>query len=106
MRHAAPRHLTFNFFIAMFLLISYDIENDKTRNRVAKTLEDHGTRVQFSVFECNLTDAQYAALKKKLAKLIKPEDSIRYYRLCQECVKNVEIVGEGELTQDKQYYLV
>lgn len=90
----------------MFIVISYDIEDDKIRNRVAKTLENFGSRVQFSVFECNLTEMQYADLKKNLSKLIKPEDSIRYYRLCQECLKNVEIGGKGEITQDKEYYLV
>lgn len=91
----------------MFIVVSYDIVNDKSRNRVAKTLENFGTRVQYSVFECNLTETQFTNLKKKLFKLIKQDrDSVRYYRLCQECLNNVEIVGKGEITQDKEYYIV
>ncbi|WP_346341576.1 CRISPR-associated endonuclease Cas2 [[Phormidium] sp. ETS-05] len=36
------------------------------------------TRVQYSVFECQLTDTQYEELRSRLSKLIKPEDNIRF----------------------------
>ena len=90
----------------MFILISYDIADDKQRTRIAKLLEANGTRVQYSVFECNLTEMQLATLKKKLAKCVKPDDSIRFYRLCKECVGRVDIIGSGEVTVDRQYYIV
>lgn len=90
----------------MFILISYDIADDKLRGRTAKLLEAHGTRVQYSVFECNLTEMQLAKLKEKLAKCMKPEDSIRFYRLCKECVGRVDIIGTGEVTTERQYYIV
>lgn len=90
----------------MFVLISYDIANDRKRSKVATLLEAHGTRVQYSVFECNLSESQLASLKKKLAPHVKPEDSIRFYRLCKECVGRVEIIGAGEVTEERQYYIV
>lgn len=90
----------------MFVLISYDIADDRQRNRIATLLEAHGTRVQYSVFECHLSETQLASLKKKLAPHVRPEDSIRFYRLCKECVGRVEIIGAGEATKERQYYIV
>lgn len=90
----------------VFVLISYDIADDRERGKVATLLEAHGTRVQYSVFECNLSETQLANLKKKLAPHVKPEDSIRFYRLCRECVGRVDILGAGEVTGERQYYIV
>ena len=95
----------------MFILITYDIENDKRRSKIAKTLEGHGERVQYSVFECNLRAPQFKALKKRLASLMDgvPENetcSIRFYRLCAGCIKNIEILGQGSVTRDQDFYIV
>ena len=46
-----------------FYLISYDISNDKRRLKVMKALEDYGTRVQYSVFECWLRPQDLKSLK-------------------------------------------
>jgi len=48
-----------------FYVITYDIPVDRRRNKVATALEDHGRRVQYSVFEANLTSAQIAALRRR-----------------------------------------
>ena len=37
----------------MHYTVAYDITDDKRRNRVAKILKDFGTRIQYSVFECD-----------------------------------------------------
>lgn len=85
----------------MFVLIAYDIESDRTRRRVAETLEGYGQRVQRSVFECDLTHSQYEELRATLDALYgdTATDSIRCYRLCGKCVDNVRLIGDGELTQ-------
>lgn len=97
----------------MFILISYDIANDKRRAKIAKALEGRGTRVQYSVFECELTRSQLTELKSKLQRLMappnsipKPRDSIRFYRLCESCLQQIEIMGEGSVARDKMYYIV
>jgi CRISPR-associated protein Cas2 len=99
--------------IDMFILISYDIANDKRRTKIAKALEGKGTRVQYSVFECQLTRKQLHELKTKLQRLMapvntipKPTDSIRFYKLCESCLQEIEILGEGQVTRDKLYYIV
>ena len=38
----------------MYVVVSYDITNDRRRLKVMKTLEGFGERVQYSVFECRL----------------------------------------------------
>jgi CRISPR-associated protein Cas2 len=83
--------------VAMLYVISYDISVDRRRARVAKLLEGFGQRVQYSVFECDLTESQYAALKRKLQRVLKSDegDSLRTYRLCATCVKTVVVEGNG-----------
>lgn len=41
-------------------MITYDISDDRIRYRVAKILENHGSRVQYSVFECRLREQERA----------------------------------------------
>ena len=37
-------------------LVCYDITSDRVRNKIVKTLEGYGRRVQYSVFECDLDE--------------------------------------------------
>ncbi len=79
----------------MFVVISYDIRDDKRRTRVFKTLKNFGQWMQYSVFECELSRMEYVRLKGALNGLIdsQEEDSVRFYTLCEECKKHVERVG-------------
>lgn len=75
-------------------MVSYDIADDRRRTKIHKALKSYGQWVQLSVFECNLTDTQYAKLRSRLSKLIKPElDSVRFYFLCGCCQGKVERLG-------------
>jgi len=51
----------------MFYAISYDIRDDYRRSSVSRILEKYGTRVQRSVFECDLTLEQFQELLRKMA---------------------------------------
>lgn len=78
----------------MLITVSYDIVDDKQRTRLAKKLLNFGQRVQYSVFECNLTKKQIAEMKKQLLPLLdKEQDSLRIYRLCDTCRKQIESFG-------------
>ncbi|WP_205701337.1 CRISPR-associated endonuclease Cas2 [Herpetosiphon llansteffanensis] len=91
--------------MSMFILISYDIPHDKRRSRIAKTLENFGTRVQYSVFECNLTGSQLATVRSQLSAIIVPnEDSIRFYLLPKDAVTAIVILGQGVVTHDPIFY--
>ena len=90
----------------MLVLVSYDIEDDKTRTRLAKKLLDFGPRVQFSVFEADVADKELKKLKQELKKVkLSEKDSIRLYWLCETCTKKIKIWGKGEITKDKDYYI-
>lgn len=90
----------------MFMVVTYDISDDARRLRVAKELENWGERTQFSVFECELTEAQEATLLERLRAICLEGDALRVYRLCRACVGRCEIVGGKELALDKDFYQV
>jgi len=81
-------------------LVTYDIPSNKRRRRLASILEDYGLRVQKSVFEIWIDEADKRRLLKRLKKLIKPqEDSVRLYRLCELCQRKIQVEGLGILPQ-------
>jgi CRISPR-associated protein Cas2 len=90
----------------MNVVVTYDISEDKRRTKIHKILKSYGQWMQFSVFECNLTDTEFARLRSRLNKLIKPEqDSIRFYFLCACCQNKVERIG-GEQVRDDSIFFV
>jgi len=91
----------------MFIVITYDIPDDRRRNRVAKALEGFGYRVQFSVFECEVDEAQFRRMREKVAGRINPdEDSVRYYFICQSCLVKIVIDGQGQVQREKPLFVV
>jgi len=92
---------------AGLVAISYDVSDDRRRQKVAKVLLGFGERVQYSVFECHLTPSRLSELKDRLRGLIDTQhDSVRLYRLCSRCVSRVEVLGQGEVTEDVEFYIV
>lgn len=91
----------------MFLVVSYDIVDDRRRLRLAKVLTNYGHRVQKSVFECELDNGRYLALKKKVDRLIDhEEDSVRYYSICGRCRRNIEVSGWGAVREEDEVIIV
>ena len=88
----------------MLYSICYDIRDDRRRLQVVK---DYGERVQFSVFEANLRPDQLERLKKRVAKVLDPqEDTLRIYALCGACAARIEILGQGVITQDPDLIVI
>jgi len=82
----------------IFLVISYDIVDDKRRLKAARVLLDYGARrVQRSVFEGYITPRNLTALRQRLLRVIDAaQDSVRMYRLCGGCQTTVERFGVAE----------
>lgn len=58
-------------------LVAYDIPDDCRRDRLAKCLERHGDRVQYSVFVVDASPARIARLKSEISAIILAvEDSV------------------------------
>ena len=83
----------------MLVLITYDVNTETAAGRarlrkVAKQCVNYGTRVQNSVFECILDNAQCVVLKAELSELIdETVDSLRFYYLGNNYKTKVEHIG-------------
>ncbi|MDC3415902.1 CRISPR-associated endonuclease Cas2 [Aquibacillus salsiterrae] len=83
----------------MLVLITYDVSTISSAGRkrlrkVAKVCQNHGQRVQNSVFECVVDSTQFTALKFELIDLIdENQDSLRFYQLGNNYKNKVEHVG-------------
>lgn len=83
----------------MVVLITYDIQTldrhgRRRLRRIAKACIGFGQRVQFSVFECKVEPAQWAELRGKLlSEYNESEDSLRFYFLGEDDVKQAEHHG-------------
>ena len=77
-------------------VVSYDIVSDRLRSKIANTLEGYGTRIQYSVFECRLSEKKYKELYGKLMQLMAgvEEGSIRFYSLCGNCEGKIRTIGQ------------
>lgn len=84
----------------MLVLITYDVDTttragEKRLRKVSKECVNFGQRVQNSVFECLLTDAQLVGLKAKLSSIIDDtSDSIRFYLLGNNWQRMIETLGK------------
>ncbi|HXH12385.1 MAG TPA: CRISPR-associated endonuclease Cas2 [Alphaproteobacteria bacterium] len=79
----------------MYVVVSYDIADDKRRSRIHKALKNYGERIQFSVFECDLTKEQLLRMQHALGRIIKEDehDSVRFYHLCDSCQAKIDRIG-------------
>jgi CRISPR-associated protein Cas2 len=71
----------------MLVIVCYDVNTEakagrRRLRRVAKVCEGTGQRVQKSVFECQVTLAEFEALERRLLEEIDVEqDCLRLYRM-------------------------
>lgn len=90
----------------MYYVIAYDIVCDKRRNKVSHILKDYGERINYSVFECQISSKTFDQLKKRIHKEIDlNEDSVLFFRLCLECKKKTESMGILKPFQDTEKIL-
>jgi len=90
-----------------FVVVVYDIKDDRTRTRVCNTLKNYGSRIQLSVFECHLGRKEYEKMKEEVKRLLDlEEDLVRFYRLCKDCFSRGELLGEGSFTEELDIYLI
>ncbi len=90
----------------MLYLVAYDICAPRRLRHAAKVCEDYGVRVEKSVFECDLSETQFAAFWNDLQDEIDPEeDALVAYRICRSCVKETLTAGVIERPQKALAYI-
>lgn len=84
----------------MYILITYDVDTisetgQRRLRQVAKACQDYGQRVQNSVFECEVTEAQFTLLKSRIESITDEKlDSIRFYFLRRNDQRRVNALGK------------
>lgn len=96
----------------MLVLVTYDVNTEtaagkKRLRKVAKQCVNYGRRVQNSVFECIVDNAQCIMLKAILTEIIDEKvDSLRFYYLGNRYQTKVEHVGiDRGIKQDQTLIL-
>lgn len=79
-----------------FVVVAYDVSDDRRRVRLHHLLEGYGDPVQYSVFECQLQRREIEKMKRAVRRVIRQSlDQVRYYYLCAACVRRIEVEGVG-----------
>ena len=91
----------------MLSLIAYDISDPKRLARVARVCEDFGARVQYSVFECRLEEAEFNEFwLQLLGEINEDEDRIVAYKIDARCAKETMSAGTMVCSEKVLCYLV
>lgn len=83
----------------MLVLVCYDVstttkEGERRLRTIANICEDHGVRVQYSVFECRVTPPVWILFRAELLAAFEPlEDSLRFYFLDEISASRTEHHG-------------
>jgi CRISPR-associated protein Cas2 len=83
----------------MLVVVSYDVDTTdaagrRRLRRIAKICQNRGQRVQFSVFECEVTPADWVKLRTRLLEEIdQAKDSLRFYFLGADGKRRIEHAG-------------
>jgi CRISPR-associated protein Cas2 len=65
-------------------LVAYDIRDDRRLRNIAGCVEGYGTRIQYSVFVCDLSDQEKVIMRGDIEALMKAsEDSVMVIDLGQ-----------------------
>lgn len=87
----------------MEVLVSYDVATDTAEGRrrlrrFANVCEGYGQRVQKSVFECKLSDGDFARLERRLLAILDQKaDSLRIYFLREPRRDHLRVHGRDVL---------
>ncbi len=83
----------------MLILVTYDVSTvekagRRRLRRVAEACSDYGTRVQKSIFECQVGQKEWVMLRNRLLMECNvDEDSLRFYFLDETAVQRTEHHG-------------
>jgi CRISPR-associated protein Cas2 len=94
--------------IKHFIVVCYDIPDDRRRTKLHKQLLGFGAPVQYSVFECLVSEAEWLRLQRTVRRIIKPRlDHVRYYHLCASCQQRVMSTQAGrQVVHDADSWVV
>jgi CRISPR-associated protein Cas2 len=91
----------------MQYIICYDVSDNARRSRVANCLLDFGSRAQESVFVANLDEELSARMWERLTRLVEKEtDRLHVFPMCSMCTGKTRILGQAEVVEDREFYII
>lgn len=66
-------------------LVSYDVRDSKRLRKAAKKLLAYGSRIQYSLFRCRLTQTELEKLNWELNQILEEEDDLLIIEICDRC---------------------
>lgn len=90
----------------MFLVVTYDITENKRLKKMHKFLKNFGVPVQYSVFECDLNREQIRSMTQGADEIMDlKEDALLIYAVCRECRHKTQVIGQGEVWVDSEWWV-
>lgn len=84
-------------------LITYDVREEKRLRRVSRILSGYGSRIQYSVFRCRLSERDVERLRWELCRIMDKSDDILFIGLCDRCVVRLRSrAGVGILPEEEK----
>ncbi len=91
----------------MFIVLAYDISDNRRRTRLFKMLKRFGSPVQESVFEFHLDAGQLVRLKRAVNSILDHQsDQVRFYQLCPTCHQRTEMTEPSRRTENPAVIIV
>jgi CRISPR-associated protein Cas2 len=87
-----------------YVLVIYDITDNKRRRELVKIVKSFGFRVQKSAFEAHLPENKYSKLLAKLKPVVKDGDSIRVYKIRGKGA--VTVFGIDDSVEDEEVVII
>lgn len=91
----------------MRYIITYDISDNKLRNKLCRILEKYGERVQYSVFEFELSDQEFKNLlsELKVNGFLKENKKAKIfiYKLKPHLVPQIKRIGNKPILDSKWF---
>jgi CRISPR-associated protein Cas2 len=94
--------------MTMLWLVCYDVRDDKRRHKLAKLMEQRCQRVQYSVFECPVSERGLEQLlEKRWLRVLKlEEDSLRAYPLDGRAKRQTKVYGSPPPYEPPDYLIL
>lgn len=84
-----------------FYVIAYDTSSVKRRQLIVKLLEPYGRRINYSVYECMLTETQLSEVVQNIMKIVVAgKDQVVMYKLCLDCYAGIIYIPDRRMKID------
>ena len=91
----------------MQYLVCYDITNPKRLQKVAKTLEEFGIRIQKSFFQVETTKDKLDVMTRRILEIIKTKkDKFYIYQVCDKCINKAIKDGKKDIIRFEDFEIL